>query len=425
MTPVKRAEPLRPPRPLRVVTTLPELKSYRDRALMIAALAQRPELDLVYLLTVEGQAPELCAPLRALPKLKLIEAPRRGYLRWLTRWLNERLDAEALEVVHDCFGHLAAAFERPEAQRPSRRYALLTVQYTTNWGWFERVMPLGYDLNLRYAYLRAQSLWLDARVARAADRVVTLGPGHERDLIEGHELSPHKLCVIPAEIDSERFRPLDEPETGSAPSRDEQLLLYTGALSRNKGLDLLLALFASLSHGRPQLKLCLIGRVPPAERRWLQDALKANPARERIETLEPLPQEELIPYYQRAWLYLFPSLFEGSPRSLREALACGCLCVASELPGCRGADPHGDFIYFAPPRDLELWSAQVSEALRVTSAERARRVRLGLARMRAEHSPEAVASRYLSLYHELLAERAAAQLLAREPSEPKSAPKHP
>lgn len=392
-------QPMSSTPPLRVVTTLPDLQAYRDRVLPLIALSERPEVSLVYLLTTAGQD---LSKLQPYSKLKVIEAPRRGYLKWLARWLIERLEADALEVVHDCFGHLAAAFEKTN---DDRKYALLTVQYTTNWGWFRRVRPLGFELNARYAFLRARSLWLDARVTRAADRVVVLGPGHERDLIEGHGLAPARVTVIPAEIDAERFKPLPVSTAQPTSSGPVRRLLYTGALSRNKGLDLLLRLFEALIATEPSLSLTLIGRVPPFEARWVSEALSRSSARAHIEVIPALPQDELIQHYQRADLYLFPSRFEGAPRSLREALACGCICVSADLPGCRGADPEAHFIHFASTHSLDAWLSLTRRALLEPALERQERSARGVARMRSAHSPQAVADRYLSLYQELIEER--------------------
>jgi|GEM_PF-1488501 len=396
-----------PTHPLRVITTLPDLTAYQDRVLPLIALSKSSEVSLVYLLTVEGQRLE---HLEAHPKLKVIEAPRRGYLRWISRWLLERLEAGAVEVVHDCFGHLALAFERPrEGLYPVR----LTVQYTTNWGWFQRVRPLGFELSARYAYLRAQSLWLDARVTRASDRVVVLGPGHERDLIEGHGLSPEQITVIPPEVDATRFYPkpalFERPRERRHPPQTGQLihLLYVGALSRNKGLDLLLGAFSRLAELNPNLRLTLIGRVPPFEASWLQDRLERCEAKGVIEALPALPQTALISHYQRAHLYLFPSRFEGSPRSLREALACGCVCVSADLPGCRGLDPEGDFIHFVPEHSLEAWIQATRDALHEPQSDHRARALRGVEHMRSAHSPQVVADHYLSLYQQLIEARRA------------------
>ena len=393
---------------VRAVINLPSLLSYRDLLLVSCALSSR--LDLLYVLTGEreGTSAEEEALERlagAAPRLRLVRLPRRGYIRHAAAWTTERLRAGAVDLLHDHLGHLTRPFEEARHLRARRPHAppcaLITAQLTTNWGWFERVLPLGHDLSLNYARLRAQSLWYDARVTRAADRVVVLGPGHERDLVEGLGVNPARVTFVPAETDADLFCP--HPD-GLDVGRDPNLILYTGALSRNKGLHTLLDAFAELSRERPALRLRLIGRVPPFERRWLEGALKGYSALSRLERLDAVPREALVAECRAASLYAFPSLFEGSPRSLREAMSCGCVPVVSEIPGCRGADPEGAAARFVPVGRPAALAAALAAALDEPPAARLARRARARARVVEEHAVEVVAARYAALYADVYAE---------------------
>ncbi|MBM4292043.1 MAG: glycosyltransferase [Deltaproteobacteria bacterium] len=394
---------------MRAAINLPSLRAYRDLLLVACELSER--LDLLYVLTGEPEGDgdderALDALARARPRLRLVRLPRDGYIRHASAWAAARARAGAVDLLHDHLGHLTRAFEEARALRARPRpaappCALLTAQLTTNWGWFERVLPLGYDLSLNYARLRAQSLWYDARVTRAADRVVVLGPGHERDLVEGLGVPAARVTYVPAETDSDLFCP--HPD-GLDAERDPHLILYTGALSRNKGLHTLLAAFAALSRERPALRLRLIGRVPPFERAWLEGALGGYEARHRLERLDAAPREALVAECRAASVYAFPSLFEGCPRSLREAMACGCVPVASDIPGCRGADPDGVAARFVPPNAPAALAAALSAALDEPAATRLARRGRARARVVEAHAVGAVAARYAALYRELLEE---------------------
>jgi glycosyltransferase involved in cell wall biosynthesis len=393
---------------MRAAINLPSLTAYRDRLLVACALSAH--LDLLYVLTGEreGEGEEerdLERIALSHPRVRLVRLPQDGYIRHASDWAAQRARAGAVDLLHDHLGHLTRAFEEVRARRARAPHApacaLITAQLTTNWGWFERVLPLAYDLSLNYARLRAQSLWYDARITRAADRVVVLGPGHERDLVEGLGVAPDRVTYMPSETDVTLFYP--HPE-GLEVGRDPHLILYTGALSRNKGLHTLLAAFATLSRQRPALRLRLIGRVPPFERGWLEGALSGYEALHRLERLDAVPRASLIAECRAASLYAFPSLFEGSPRSLREAMACGCVPVVTEIPGCRGCDPEGEAARFVPVNDPDALALALARALdEPPEARLARRAR-AVARVQGAHSVQSVAAAYAALYEGVYAE---------------------
>ena len=54
-----------------------------------------------------------------------------------------------------------------------------------------------------------------------------------------------------------------------------------------------------------------------------------------VELLPALPQGEMADVYRRAQLMVSPSLHDGTPNTLLEAMACGCLPVAGDLESIR------------------------------------------------------------------------------------------
>ena len=142
----------------------------------------------------------------------------------------------------------------------------------------------------------------------------------------------------------------------------------------------------------------MIGRYTPFEKAWFEQRIKNHPLKDRIEVISFIPRDALIEYYQTAKLYVFPSLFEGSPRSLREAIACGTSALASDIPGHRGIDPHGDFIRFAPVGDLDSWVHLAREALRESPVDYQNRTHIGIQRLINYHHPHRVADQWSKLY---------------------------
>lgn len=365
---------------------------------MIAALSE--VVGRVHLLT--DRVPDDLAPLVAgHPQLKVHALGKPRFHQRAASLLERLVRAEAVDVIHDTFGHLSAFFQRI-APEPDRAVRLVTTQYTTVWGWYARVRPTELMSSWRYALIRTVGLWRDRRLCPLADRVVVLGPGHEADLIEGHGVAPERVSWLPSEIDTDTFTLA--PFEGRAWAQGEgPVLLYTGTIFRNKGIDTLLQAVAAVGRRWPGLRLVMLGEVPAWERAWVAAQIEASGAAPFLEMPGKVPRAALLDWYRRADLYVFPSLFEGSPRSLREALACGCPAVASDIPGHRGIDPEGDFIWFAPVKDVAGWTEALEAALSEPAAARRDRGGRGAARLRSHHSPQAVAQALSRVYADVMA----------------------
>lgn len=70
------------------------------------------------------------------------------------------------------------------------------------------------------------------------------------------------------------------------------------------------------------------------ERQALQWMEKYHIA-DAVELLPPLPQAQMAALYRRAALLVSPSTHDGTPNSLLEGMACGCLPVAGDLESIR------------------------------------------------------------------------------------------
>ena len=94
-------------------------------------------------------------------------------------------------------------------------------------------------------------------------------------------------------------------------------MLYVGRLVKEKNLEALAAAVAPI----PNTRLVLVGEGP------LRDRLTALGA----ECVGPQPWTSLPHWYRGADVFCLPSLSEGHPKALAEAMACGAPCVVSTV----------------------------------------------------------------------------------------------
>jgi len=157
----------------------------------------------------------------------------------------------------------------------------------------------------------------------------------------GTGLRDDRITVVITGIDTDRFSPADEAarlatrrELGLPP--ESLLLLYTGRIDREKGVDVL-------------VKACHLAAVDIANLHLIVaggPSLGADPrdseryAAELREIAGDLPvtwlgpQKDVVPLIQTADLAVVPSLWpEPLPRAILEPLACGVPVVASKTGG--------------------------------------------------------------------------------------------
>src|ERR1019366_5759348 len=91
-----------------------------------------------------------------------------------------------------------------------------------------------------------------------------------------------------------------------------------------------------------------------------------------------LDRSVLAGLYRRAAVVLVTSEAEGFGFPVLEALACGAVVVASDLPTLR--EVGGNAVLYAPMGDVSAWTAMVSAALDQPNSAPSRETRLARAR---------------------------------------------
>ncbi|MFJ9103593.1 glycosyltransferase [Streptomyces sp. LUP47B] len=143
-----------------------------------------------------------------------------------------------------------------------------------------------------------------------------------------------RCTVVPNGIRPERFHPapVDTVRSGVLPGVDPAapLVVCVGRLCRQKGQDVLLDAWDSVSRRVPDARLVLVGDGPDQER------LRARAPRS---VLFAGAVTDTAPWYQAADLVVLPSLWEGMALAPLEAMSCGRPVVLTDVDGARESLP--------------------------------------------------------------------------------------
>ncbi len=117
------------------------------------------------------------------------------------------------------------------------------------------------------------------------------------------------------------------------------VVLFVGRLSHEKKVDTLVRAFHRIAQVLEDAQLVLVGGGP--ERRRLEQLCAELGIRDRVVFTGAIPRGEVIRYLAAADMFVLPSMMEGLPKALLEAMAMGKPIVATRAPGITEVVGHG------------------------------------------------------------------------------------
>jgi glycosyltransferase involved in cell wall biosynthesis len=198
----------------------------------------------------------------------------------------------------------------------------------------------GSDINQYLEYPARRRRILEA-MRRAGQVVAVSAALRERLVAEGVDAG--KIHVVYNGIDRDLFRPLDRASARRGLRLDEskRIVLYAGNLEPVKGVDLLLDAFGTLDD---DVELHVIGDGPEGKR--LAARARALPPVKRAVFHGRLAHGLMGTWLNACDVFCLPSLAEGTPNVVLEALACRTPVVASDTGGVPEVIAAGSGILF-------------------------------------------------------------------------------
>ncbi|MCK5850204.1 MAG: glycosyltransferase family 4 protein [Kiritimatiellae bacterium] len=131
---------------------------------------------------------------------------------------------------------------------------------------------------------------------------------------------------------------------------DSKIVLFVGSLIDVKGVRYLIEAMSGIN-----AKLVIVGDG------YLLDDLREMARRLSVDTvfLGRISRTEIPKWFAVCDVFVLPSLSEGRPNVLIEALASGKACVASDIPGTRELIQNGENGFLTPPEDSEALKEKI------------------------------------------------------------------
>jgi glycosyltransferase involved in cell wall biosynthesis len=338
----------------------------------------------------------------------------RGILFLVERWSTGGLE----NVVADLAGGIAArgipvTIAVAEGPLPADRFGanIKTVQFDGNPEAFARFLSAGRidlvsahhtlfgiteasGLRVPYVYTMHNSyLWFDeARLKQWANglagvaHVVAVSPQVAQFAAARLAVPPEKLSVIPNPID---LSAINDPGPRLTGNSRPFTVLALGSFNRVKLQHVLVAAFAEAHAQYPDMRLSLIGTpFDPVYFEEVSRQVENSPAHDAIEIIPGLPHEEALKRLASAHVFSLASALEGWSVALMEAVASGCVCIASEVGGVPmlGSEQGSVITIPSPLGELEsVESEAFHKALRTPLSEHRANLATALKRAREDY----------------------------------------
>jgi alpha-maltose-1-phosphate synthase len=177
-----------------------------------------------------------------------------------------------------------------------------------------------------------------------ADRILLLTSFQRQTFIESG-VGEEKLVVVPLGVQIDAFRPA--PREEGRPFR----VLFAGQLTQRKGLSYALEGFRRAAI--PGAEFVLVGPVVGSGRPWR--------GLSGVRQVGRVPFGDLPSQFQQCDVFLLPSLVEGLPQTLLEAMACGLPVIVTENTAGPEVVRDGSDGYVVPIRDPDSIADRLRE----------------------------------------------------------------
>lgn len=235
-----------------------------------------------------------------------------------------------------------------------------------------------------------------------ADVCIALSDDMEKEMLEAG-FSRSQVIRMVNGVDVKKFSPSADKniEKDFLRMAGRIVVLYTGRLTAQKALNILLTAFQRSLEVLSNLHLFLVG---DGEDRSMLEALAADLGiQDNVTFIRWV--EDINPYLRGADIFVLPSLSEGISNSLLEAMSSGLPCIATRVGGTSEALGHDNhYGLLIEPGSIN----QLAEAIIRLGSNHTEALRFGtLARQRVldHYDLSIVGDRYYKLYEQITSEK--------------------
>ncbi|MFP4620352.1 MAG: glycosyltransferase [Bacteroidales bacterium] len=242
----------------------------------------------------------------------------------------------------------------------------------------------------------------ELRIFKSANGQTVTSNLQKEKLKELYDYDASNIKIIPPGVNIHTYHIPTEDEQKKETDLPDKYIFCLSRIDTNKGHDLLLYAFDLVRKEINDVHLVIGGGSPnpkPREESVFNKMKEIIRERDmdRVHIIGYVPDEKLVQYYQRAELFVLPSIFEPFGMTSQEAMACGTPVVASKFGGIKQVITHEKNGILVNPEDSEEFANAIIKLLK-DEDYRAKLGREANKLILEEYSWEAMADYHINFY---------------------------
>lgn len=312
-------------------------------------------------------------PIKVLPYNKFSLLPRsvesnNGYIIHYPRFLYPLPKCIFFPITGDFYSHSISKYLLNNLKRPDlihARFGYLdgygSLKASQKWGIPQIIDVHGYrdvEIDKGPGILRKKQI----KAINHAKKILCAAKWQVDDLAK-KEIPKNKLEYVPLGTDTNLYKPRNRNLLRKVLNiREEKIVLFVGQLLKEKGVDSLLkSIYCLEGEIRERTKFIFIGEGP--EKDCMIRLAREKGILNSVKFTGYIGKDYLSNWYSAADIFVLPSLGEGRPMVINEAMASECAIIATHVKGISEQITDGRNGFLIEPGNYKSLASKMSYLL--------------------------------------------------------------
>ena len=208
------------------------------------------------------------------------------------------------------------------------------------------------------------------------------------------------LITIPNGVDIDKFTKKKSSYLNKflEDENENKKVIFVGRLDLQKGVEYLIRSIPNVFANFPKVSFFILGNGRLED--YLKKLVKILSIENHVIFLNMIPIEEMPDFYSSAEILCLPSIHEGFPLSIVEALSIGLIIVASKTGGIPEVIKEDENGYLFKPKNIKELSLKLLKALNLPHSKIVQIQENNIKKARNIYSWETIVNEIIKIYQE-------------------------